>query len=89
MLVAFIYKLHKGSGNTNNYDKKELNNFSFCKSNVYKIELMNFTFDDSKNIEDAIACITSTAELTASFRFWISAYYERKQRKGRVTRATF
>ena len=31
------------------------------------------TFDDNKQIEDATACITSTAEQMASFTFWISA----------------
>jgi hypothetical protein len=31
------------------------------------------TLDNSMQIEDAIACITSTAEHIASFRFWTSA----------------
>ena len=31
------------------------------------------TLDNSVQIEDAIACITSTAEQIASFRFWTSA----------------
>lgn len=31
------------------------------------------TFDINKQIEDPIACITSTAEQIASFRFWTSA----------------
>lgn len=31
------------------------------------------TFETREYIEDPITCITSTAEPTASFRFWISA----------------
>lgn len=31
------------------------------------------TFDKSEHIEDPIACITSSAELIASFILWISA----------------
>lgn len=36
-------------------------------------EAEEFTFDKREQIEDAIACITSTAEPTASFKLWISA----------------
>lgn len=40
------------------------------KENEEKKEM---TLDDNKHIDDAIACITSTAEQIASFTFWTSA----------------
>lgn len=36
------------------------------------------TFNESEHIEDAIACITSTAEPMASFSFCTSACYKNK-----------
>lgn len=39
------------------------------------------TFDNNKHIEDAIACITSTAEQIASLTFWTSACRNNKADK--------
>ena len=46
---------------------------SQMKQQQNNLGLKKDTFDDNKQIEDAIACITSTAEQMASFTFWISA----------------
>jgi hypothetical protein len=48
-------------------------NIALMEKQIQKTK-SDITLDKREHIEDAIACITSTAEPTASFRFWISAW---------------